>query len=171
MVKMERLRSLFTEMGFTKVGTFIQSGNVFFQSESLDRAALRSQIESRLKEGLGFEVPTTIRTLDEVRAAVATDPFKGIEAGDDLRFVVVFTYDPVSIAGLDPKRAEAKGFTFLGQTDGEIFVLMRQDPGRPGNPVAFLEKELKRKDRMTARFFGATAKLLDAAEAHFGKPN
>jgi len=168
-VKMDRLRSIFTDLGFTNVGTFIQSGNVFFESNEQDPNAIRYKIESGLKEALGYEVPAVVRTLEQLRAAVNLDPFQGIEPGEDVRFVVIFTYDPLSMAAIDPEKAKTKGFTFLAETEGELFILMEQEPGRPGNPVAFLEKEFKLRPGMTARFFGATAKMLEAAEKHAAK--
>lgn len=72
-VKMDRLRTLFAEMGFSNVETFIASGNVIFQSEDADAAALEPRIEAALHAGLGYKVATFLRTPDEV-SAVAHHP-------------------------------------------------------------------------------------------------
>ena len=57
-VKMAALRRLFADLGLANVGFYIQSGNVFFDSDEADRAALRARIEGQLRASLGYEVAT-----------------------------------------------------------------------------------------------------------------
>ena len=65
-VKMEALRAHFLEMGFANVRTFIQSGNVIFDSPA-KAAVLEKRVEKHLAAALGYEVDTFIRTLNELR--------------------------------------------------------------------------------------------------------
>ena len=65
-VKMDHLRALFGEMGFTDVATFIASGNVIFDTPSADTRALESQVEGHLESALGFPVATFIRSAPEL---------------------------------------------------------------------------------------------------------
>ncbi|NJL27921.1 MAG: DUF1697 domain-containing protein [Thermoanaerobaculia bacterium] len=74
-VKMDRLRALFVEMGFSGVETFIASGNVIFDPISENPAALEKKIESHLESALGYEVRTFIRTSAELAAVVDYEPF------------------------------------------------------------------------------------------------
>lgn len=75
-VKMDRLRALFEELGFTGVETFIASGNVVFDSpEEEDARALEERIERHLEESLGYAVATFLRSPAEVRAAAEHRPF------------------------------------------------------------------------------------------------
>ena len=62
-------------MKLTDVSTFLTSGNVLFQANTRDAAALESKIEAQLREALGFEVETFLRTPAELSAAVAFEPF------------------------------------------------------------------------------------------------
>lgn len=95
-VKMERLRELFGELGLAGVRTYIQSGNVFFTADAgIDRPALTRRIEEHLREALGFEVPTMVRTVEEVEELLAAEPFQGIELTADNRFCVVFLSEPL----------------------------------------------------------------------------
>jgi uncharacterized protein (DUF1697 family) len=48
-VKMDQLRKLFTQLGFTDVETFIASGNVLFTSPSKSGPALEKKIEKHLE--------------------------------------------------------------------------------------------------------------------------
>lgn len=77
-VKMDHLRGLFEAMGFSGVETFIASGNVIFDS-SKGASTLATAIEASLKEALGYEVATFIRTPKEVAAIAAYKPFSESE--------------------------------------------------------------------------------------------
>jgi len=74
-VKMDRLRALFSGLGFSGVETFIASGNVIFSSPEPDAAALERQVETALTEALGYRVDTFIRTPEELAAIAAHRPF------------------------------------------------------------------------------------------------
>jgi uncharacterized protein (DUF1697 family) len=76
-VKMDRLRELFEEEGLDDVASFLASGNVVFTSGVEDRAELEHRLEARLRRGLGYEVPTILRTLDELVEVAALEPFAG----------------------------------------------------------------------------------------------
>lgn len=72
-VKMERLRSLFIELGFRDVTTLIASGNVRFTPGRQQPAALERRIEQALAEALGFEVATFVRTSAEIATIVRAE--------------------------------------------------------------------------------------------------
>jgi len=74
-VKMDRLREIFSSMGYSNIETFIASGNVIFFSKTNDPATLKNTIEQKLKNELGFEVKTFIRTPDELQAIANHKPF------------------------------------------------------------------------------------------------
>jgi uncharacterized protein (DUF1697 family) len=74
---MDRLRSLFEELGLTNVSTFLASGNVAFSIDSGDVDELRERIESHLLRELGYEVATFLRSPAELAAIVALDPTGG----------------------------------------------------------------------------------------------
>ena len=74
-VSMERLRTLFAELGHKNVRTLIASGNVVFDAASKKAAALEPAIEKHLEKALGYAVATFVRTPDEISAVVAHAPF------------------------------------------------------------------------------------------------
>jgi uncharacterized protein (DUF1697 family) len=72
----EELRRHFEEMGFEEVATFRASGNVVFATP--ERAAedkLARRVEAELGERLGYEVPVFLRSVEEVAAIAAREPF------------------------------------------------------------------------------------------------
>ena len=76
---MERLRALFSELGFSEVETFIASGNAIFETDESDADALEARIEAHLKSALGYEVATFLRTPAELAKVVRNCPFSPAE--------------------------------------------------------------------------------------------
>jgi uncharacterized protein (DUF1697 family) len=160
-VKMERLRELFSELGLVDVRNYIQTGNVFFETAESNRAALTEKIERHLLENLGYEVPTFLRTVEEVERAVMLDPFKEIEASADTRFLIIFIPKPLPADFNLPFVSPKNDYEILRATGGEAFCVMKIIDGRVSNPAAIIEKTCKMKT--TSRFFHTTVKILQAA--------
>jgi uncharacterized protein (DUF1697 family) len=78
-VKMDHLRGLFEQVGFEQVETFIASGNVIFETPVQDGRALEQQIEAHLRQALGYDVATFIRTPAELVAVASMEPFPGAQ--------------------------------------------------------------------------------------------
>lgn len=84
-VKMDKLRTLFEQLGLDDVETVIASGNVLFSSSAQNVAALEEKIERHLASALGYEVTTFVRTPAELQAVAGFDPFPGmVEEGHTL---------------------------------------------------------------------------------------
>jgi uncharacterized protein (DUF1697 family) len=78
-VRMEDLRRLFESLRFSGVETFIASGNVVFQTRSEDVKALEAKIARHLRKALGYEVTTFVRSVEELSAIVAWQPFSAAD--------------------------------------------------------------------------------------------
>ncbi|MHB1048195.1 MAG: DUF1697 domain-containing protein [Thermoanaerobaculia bacterium] len=74
-VKMDRLRQLFEESGFTGVSTHLASGNVLFTAGRGRSTTHEAKIEKALAIGLGWEVAAFLRTPAEMAAVVDRLPF------------------------------------------------------------------------------------------------
>ena len=163
-VKMTRLRELFVDLGYGDVRTYIQTGNVFFEAPTTDRAALERAIERHLLDALGFVVTTIVRTVAEVAAALASDPFAGIAVTPDTRLCCLFTSAPLPADLALPVIVEQRDFTLtiVASSPDAVFAVIQQVPGKVGNAIAFIEKTYK--VRATARFFHTMQKLVAAAQ-------
>ena len=83
---MAELRALFEDLGFARVRSYIQSGNVVFDSSTGDD--LEPALEAAILERFGLTVPVMIRTRAELDAVIRANPFS-CEAADDPRKVHV----------------------------------------------------------------------------------
>lgn len=71
----EKLRGVLESLGFDNVQTVISSGNVLFEADSSDVAALEAQIQAAWPEQLGFQSTTIVRTREQLEQLVADNPF------------------------------------------------------------------------------------------------
>ncbi len=76
-IRNDELCAEFVAIGFTNVAAFLASGNMVFDTDERSRVAVVAMIEDRLRESLGYEVPTLLRSADEVSAIANDGPFKG----------------------------------------------------------------------------------------------
>lgn len=77
-VQMDDLKQLFVDLGLLKVHTYIQSGNVLFETV-LDEAFLQNAIHAGFVERFGFESDVMIRTIDEIGTLVDQLPISAAE--------------------------------------------------------------------------------------------
>lgn len=87
---MRDLSALCEGLGFERVRTFIQSGNVVFRSRRPRQDVLQA-LEASLAERMEKPVDVILRTAEELRAALAGNPFSAHEPS---RVLVMFLKRP-----------------------------------------------------------------------------
>jgi uncharacterized protein (DUF1697 family) len=85
-IAMADLRALVTDLGYSDVRTVLGSGNVIFTGA---QRGARGKLEAGLQERFGMQVDVVIRTMDELHATIAADPF-GDAVTDPTRYFVIF---------------------------------------------------------------------------------
>lgn len=116
-MKMAELQALFESLGFESVGTYIQSGNVVFESTETDEGALREMIHDAIEEQFGYDISLMIRTREELTEAVSGQPFD-VDGADDIRHYVTFLHDEPTDEQLDAlvsDQNEAESFVVSGR--------------------------------------------------------
>lgn len=73
-IKMAELREALAELGLPRVQTYIQSGNILFESEE-DEKTLCDRIEQQIQNVFGLSIKVIIRTAHELNEIVASCPF------------------------------------------------------------------------------------------------
>jgi len=143
LIKMEALRQIFTNSGLGRVSTYIQSGNVLFESPETNADALTSFIENRLLESLGYAVTVVLRTSSALSNTILHTPFNGIMV-DKTRQIYVSFLSAVP----DPNRQKAfleyqnEWETFLFH-QRDLYSLIRKDsPQKINFSNTFAEKKL-----------------------------
>jgi uncharacterized protein (DUF1697 family) len=125
-VKMDRLRELFEEAGLTNVSTFIASGNVVFSADSSDVQSLRIKIERFLADGLGYDVPTFLRTPGQLAEIAPDEPLETERKGhSEPSAYVIFLHAPATAemcSAFEDLSSEMDEFRFSG---AEVYWLIQ----------------------------------------------
>lgn len=83
-VKSPGLRAVFEQLGFDDVATFLASGNVIFDADADSEEGLTTRIEAGLRDALGYEVATFVRSCRELAEAASPGRLSGTRlAGEE----------------------------------------------------------------------------------------
>jgi uncharacterized protein (DUF1697 family) len=91
-INMETLREIYVKAGFAKVRTYVQSGNVVFESTQEDPSVLSKRIEFHIEQTCGYAVPVFIRKAHELQEILAGNPFLNGRNEDPSKLHVTFLY-------------------------------------------------------------------------------
>ena len=142
-IKMDHLRELFESLGFSNVETFIASGNVIFDSEADDARTLEREIENHLRESLGYEVATFVRSASELADISRSRPFDASDLGAEAASLyIAFLQAPPSAEAeqkLMAHRSEVDDFRVHGR---EVYWLCRVKMSESSFSGALLEKTM-----------------------------
>jgi len=138
-VKMERLRHLFTGLGFSDVETLIASGNVLFTPGRQRAAMLERRIEEALADALGFEVTTFVRTSDELAAVLRTQGMAEASPAPMLVGFLKTVPDDEARARVHALRTDVDDLDICGR---ELWWVRRGAPGQSSLEGGTLERAL-----------------------------
>ena len=90
LIKMNSLQAMFEGMGFHNVKTYIQSGNVVFQSLETHPEELERLISEGILREYQFNVPVLVREVSELKSILALNPLITDFEEDISKFHVTF---------------------------------------------------------------------------------
>lgn len=93
-IPMADLRRVVESVGHADVVTYIQSGNVVFDSAKRDARAVANELEVALLDAFGFGVEVVVRSAAEMADIVAGNPFVARRAHTKDLYVA-FARDPI----------------------------------------------------------------------------
>jgi len=142
-IEMDHLRELFESLGFSNVETFIASGNVIFDSPAEDTRKLEQRIEVHLRESLGYEAATFVRSASELADISRHQPVDPSDLdAEGASLYIAFLQTPPS-AGTEQKlmafRSKVDDFRIHGR---EVYWLCRKKMSESSFSNALLEKTL-----------------------------
>ena len=103
-VAMPVLRALAEGLGYTDVRTHLNSGNLLLSTDE-DAETLRQRLEQGVEETFGLHADVVVRTLDQLAAVLAANPFPD---GDPSQVVIAFLAGPPA-AGTQERLAALAG--------------------------------------------------------------
>ena len=141
-VKMERLRASFEALGFDGVRTYVQSGNVIFESERKSPTELSNKIEEKIQHTFGFRVPVLVKTSKELEQIVSDNPLVKEKGIDHSKLHVTFLSDALpttAVKVLEPLATARERFRILNR---EIYLYCPDGYGNTKLSNNAIEKKL-----------------------------
>ena len=144
LIKMPELQRMFAAMGFNRVRTYIQSGNVVFAPVEADESleALRPRIEAEIAARFGFPVTVVLRTAAELERIIAACPFTAdaLVEGENLYLALLADApSPHAVERLLASESGSDEFRIMGR---EVYLLYRRSARDTLLTNAFLERVL-----------------------------
>ena len=96
-LSMKELSAWCTNLGLVKVRTYIQSGNIVFESR-LSEEVVRNKLEQMLAKNIGKRVGVVVRTASDLRSVLEANPFPDAQPE---KIAVVFQSGPLPERLLD----------------------------------------------------------------------
>jgi uncharacterized protein (DUF1697 family) len=136
------LQEAFVSLGFKNVLTYKQSGNVIFETQTVNPEEAKAKIEAKLQTTLGYNVAVFLRTIVQLKELLSLDPFKG-QTTEGTSFLVTFlpnipTNFPLNLPLTIPK-STAKVIAFFS---AEVYSVTHGG-GEGALPNPFVESKLK----------------------------
>jgi uncharacterized protein (DUF1697 family) len=164
-IKMGELRNLYRSLNFKDVKTFIQSGNVIFNSQYMNSSDLMDKIETKIKENLGFDVKILIMTKNQLKQVIDENPFKK----EDIKHLyVTFLSDAPSENFINEIKLN-NGFKIKNKSDKffisqkVIYIFLPDGYGKTKLNNNYFEKNLN--VSATTRNWKTVNKLFDIAKS------
>ena len=162
LVKMADLARLCESCGLKNVRTYIQSGNVVFQSKTANASTLRRKIETQLTESLGYKVEVILTTAETLAAILKLNPFKGFDSQSNVMLFVSFFANEPTLKPKLPLTSTAENLEVVAMQNNTAFIVARRkNKGWFGFPNGFVEKQFG--VRATTRNWSVVKKLVEFA--------
>lgn len=130
-VPMAQLRIEMEKLGFQKVETLLNSGNIIFDSNQNDP---ETKIADHLEKVFGFSVPTVVVHANAILDLLSNNPFGNIEVTDDTRLYVSFLWTNTESKLKLPWESEEGSFRIIEKKQNMIFSVL--DVSVTGTPKA-----------------------------------
>ena len=141
-IRMEELRALYESLNFNNVRTYIQSGNVIFDSHKSSISGLTNTIETAIEQTFGFSVTTLIRKKKEFYNLIESNPFLDECNGDITKLHVTFLSDTPSSSSVIEIKEVDYGSDQLFISGKEIHLYCPNGYGRTKLSNSFFERKL-----------------------------
>ncbi|VVB69743.1 Uncharacterised protein [uncultured archaeon] len=138
LIKMQDLVKLFTSLEFENTVTYLQSGNVIFETNEKNSKEISEKIEKKIIDILKKEVKVFIRTESELNKLVESKQFKQNIANSHA--YVIFIEDKPSTI---PLKSPKEDVEIIAIENNNIISLSHLVNGKYGSPGNYLETKLK----------------------------
>ncbi|MBP4137219.1 DUF1697 domain-containing protein [Flavobacterium geliluteum] len=142
MMKMEPLKTMLESIGFKNVRTYLQSGNVFVDTDEESASKVAFMIKQEIFKVFGHEVPTIVITKEDLELCFKNNPYLMEKDVDTKKLYVAFVsislkkenINDLKISQFKPDEASIDG--------NRIFIKYATGAGKTRFDQKYIEKKL-----------------------------
>jgi uncharacterized protein (DUF1697 family) len=124
-IEMKMLKALFESLGYTNVSTYINSGNILFESEK-KAESIRNEIEPAMKKEFGFDIPVLLKTKREMQKIIDCIP-KEWQNDSTQRTDVAYLFDEIDVRRTLDELPVKKEYINIRYTKGAIYWNVKRE--------------------------------------------
>jgi len=162
-IKMEQLKQVFDDMGFSDVKTYIQSGNILFRTSENNKLELTYKIENQLQKNFSSEIKTLVLTADDLLETVKNAPENFGTEPEKFRYDVWFLLPPRMVNDVVSSLRLREGVDFLQA--GKNVIYTSRLTSQMGKSYFSKISQMPFYKNITIRNWNTTTKLLDLINA------
>lgn len=161
-VDMKELAQSFVDLGFTKVQTYINSGNVIFEDNSMFAAKIVTMIEQAIEKDFGLEIRVLVRNLAQIERVCTFVPLTWTNDAT-IKTDVLFLWNEVDKATITDEILINKAVDNLMYVPGSLIWNIDRSNYNQSMIDKFITTRFYR--MMTARNINTVRKLLEMMQA------
>lgn len=159
MIKMDALKKMLENMGFQNVETYIQSGNIFFDSEEENAAGVGFKIKQEISKVFGYDVPVIMVSKTDFELCFKNNPFLKEQECDIKKLYVAFISKELTTAAINDLKTSNFKPDEAAIDSNRIYIKYAIGAGKTNLDQKYIEKKLN--VVATIRNWNTVTKLLE----------
>jgi uncharacterized protein (DUF1697 family) len=157
-VDMKHLKTLFEQLGFDRVKTYINSGNVIFASSIIDPSEIHQLIEAGIIKQFGLSVPVVIRDLPSMEQITQALPDSWTN-DQTMKCDVMFLWPAIDSPDILKQMPHKPDIEDVLYVPGALFWRIDRDKVNKGQMLKIIGTDIYK--QMTIRNCNTVRKLMD----------
>lgn len=159
MIKMEALQKMLENMGFQNVKTYIQSGNVFVDSEDESAASVGFKIKQEIAKVFGYDVPVVTIAKEDLELCFKNNLYLKEKDCDTKKLYVAFISKELTPQALNDLKISQFKPDEAAIDNSRIYIKYAIGAGKTRLDQKYIEKKLN--VVATMRNWNTVTKLLE----------
>jgi len=141
MMKMDALKIMLENIGFQNVRTYLQSGNVFIDSQE-DASKVGFMIKQEIFKVFGHEVPVVVIAKDDLESCFSNNPFLKEKDADIKKLYVAFVSTALKKENINDLKISQFKPDEASIDENRIFIKYAVGAGKTRFDQKYIEKKL-----------------------------
>ena len=159
MIKMDALKKMLENMGFQNVETYIQSGNVFLESEEETAASVGFKIKQEIAKVFGYDVPVIMVSKTDLDLCFNNNSFLKEKDCDSKKLYVAFVSKELTPSAINDLKISNFKPDEAAIDTSRIYIKYAIGAGQTNLDQKYIEKKLN--VVATIRNWNTVTKLLE----------